>query len=82
MQGKKIGLVLVAVGIVLILAALGLALRNQQEDHAAGEQALQLFHQLQGSRGSRRRRRAKVRQQLRTRRCRWWRSTATAISGR
>lgn len=48
MQGKKIGLVLVAVGIVLILAALGLALRNQQEDHAAGEQALQLFHQLQG----------------------------------
>lgn len=48
MQGKKIGLVLVAVGIVLILAALGLVLRNQQEDHAAGEQALQLFHQLQG----------------------------------
>ena len=46
MRGKKIGLVLVAVGIVLILAALGLALRNQQEDRAAGEQARQLFSQL------------------------------------
>ena len=51
MQGKKIGLVLVAVGIVLILAALGLALHNQQEDRAAGEQARQLFSQLQWLQG-------------------------------